>query len=76
MSRHFTNGFVTEAASNSVLKLGAFVFSVAFAFSTWAWVDEEYNWSTLKSAGGLEQFQVSKQCQLTERRNQIYTLIN
>ena len=57
MSRHFVNGMVTEATSVSVLKLGSFVFSTAFAFSAWFWVDETYGWNTFEMVGTWKKIQ-------------------
>jgi hypothetical protein len=34
-----------------VLQLGAYVFSAAVMFSTWAWIDTSYGWDTLPSPG-------------------------
>jgi len=47
MSRHFKSGFVTELTSQGVLNLGAYVFSIGIAFLAWAWLDDEFNCSTL-----------------------------
>mmetsp|Transcript_6211 Transcript_6211/g.12908 ORF Transcript_6211/g.12908 Transcript_6211/m.12908 type:complete len:647 (+) Transcript_6211:64-2004(+) len=49
MTRHFENGFITDYASNAVLQLGAYIFSLAITFTAWAWLDEQYGWSTLPS---------------------------
>ena len=51
MTRHFENGFVTHAASTSVISLGAFVFSFAITFTAWAWIDAEYGWSSMPTDG-------------------------
>jgi len=47
LSRHFKGGFVTELTSKSVLTVGAYGFSVAIAFVTWKWVDDEFDCGTL-----------------------------
>jgi hypothetical protein len=47
MSRHFTNGIVTEVASQNVMTLGAFVFSFALTMTSWAWLDGELGTKTL-----------------------------
>ena len=52
MSRHFENGFITDYASVSVLKLGSFVFSMAVTMSCWAWLDDVYHWQTLPQSAG------------------------
>eukprot|EP00518_Triparma_eleuthera_P003966 CAMPEP_0182462158 /NCGR_PEP_ID=MMETSP1319-20130603/6508_1 /TAXON_ID=172717 /ORGANISM="Bolidomonas pacifica, Strain RCC208" /LENGTH=723 /DNA_ID=CAMNT_0024661551 /DNA_START=46 /DNA_END=2214 /DNA_ORIENTATION=- len=40
MKRHFVGGFITEASSAAIMKIFSLVMSVAFCFSTWAWVDD------------------------------------
>lgn len=55
MGRHFQDGFITDYASNSVLQLGAYVFSAAVTFSAWAWIDATYGWSSLPQSGASTQ---------------------
>ena len=50
LTRHFENAFVTEVTSRAVLTIGAYVFSIALAFSAWAWIDSEFGWKSLSTA--------------------------
>ena len=47
MKRHFVGGFITEASSKNIMTIFAYVMAVAFCFSTWAWVDDEFDMVTI-----------------------------
>ena len=46
MKRHFKGGFVTEYASQSVLMLGSYIFSVSIYLIAWVWLDKEFHTET------------------------------
>ena len=50
MKKHFFQGMITDSVGQSVVTLGAYVFSLGVGFATWAWVDNKYGWKTLGTA--------------------------
>ena len=46
MKRHFKGGFVTEYASQNVLMLGSYIFSVSIYLVAWLWLDKEFHTET------------------------------
>ncbi|GMH94619.1 hypothetical protein TL16_g12958 [Triparma laevis f. inornata] len=50
MKRHFVGGFITETSSVAIMKIFSLVMSLTFCFSTWAWVDDLFGWTTLPGA--------------------------
>lgn len=52
LKRHFKGGFVTELTSKSVLTLGSYAFSLAIAFVSWKWIDDEFECGTLNKDTG------------------------
>lgn len=51
LKRHFVGAVVTDQVGSNVLRLGAYVFSLAVGFSVWAWVDNVKGWNTLTASG-------------------------
>jgi len=52
MKRHFVGGFIVETSSVAIMKIFSLVMSLAFAFSTWAWVDDLFGWCTIPGSAG------------------------
>lgn len=51
LKRHFVGATVTDQVGTSVLRLGAYSFSLAVGFAAWAWTDNVKGWDTLSAAG-------------------------
>lgn len=51
MQRHFVGGFITESSSKAIMQIFAWLMSVALLMSTWAWIDELYDWETVPGKG-------------------------
>lgn len=49
LKRRFMGAIIVDQAGEDCLKLGAYVFSLAFGFATWAWMDDALGLATLQA---------------------------